>query len=55
MAASRAEDALRLLGEAFKQGYGRKQAIEDSDLDGIRDQPKFRELLQQITKTEDPD
>jgi tetratricopeptide (TPR) repeat protein len=55
LAASRAQEALRLLGEAFKQGYGRKQAIEDSDLDGIRDHPKFRELLQQTTKTEDPD
>jgi tetratricopeptide (TPR) repeat protein len=55
LAASRAENALRLLGEAFKQGYERQQAIEDSDLDGIRDHPKFRELLQPTTKTKDPD
>jgi serine/threonine protein kinase/tetratricopeptide (TPR) repeat protein len=47
LAASWAESALQLLEEAFKQGYGRDKAVEDSDLDGIRHYPEFRRLLQQ--------
>jgi serine/threonine protein kinase/Tfp pilus assembly protein PilF len=52
LAASWTETALRLLEAAFKQGYGREKAVTDSDLDGIRQHPKFHDVLQKVTSDE---
>jgi serine/threonine protein kinase/predicted Zn-dependent protease len=49
--ARRATDqALELLGQAFARGYGATQAATDRDLDGIRNDPRFRQLLQKNAK-----
>jgi tetratricopeptide (TPR) repeat protein len=40
-----ATQAIQLLGQAFEQGYGADRAAEDPDLEGIRDNPRFRRLL----------
>src|SRR5262249_25488198 len=37
--------ALDLLREAFKRGYGRDRAEEDSDLESLRNDPELRRLL----------
>jgi Tfp pilus assembly protein PilF len=39
------ERALTLLGQALKNGYSVAVARRDSDLDGIRQTPRFRELV----------
>ncbi len=51
--ASWAECALELLGKAFQQGYGHKQAVTDLDLNGIRQHPKFNLLLERAPKPKD--
>jgi hypothetical protein len=49
--AQRAVDqALGLLEQAFGRGYGITQAGEDHDLDAIRKDPRFRQLLQKNAK-----
>jgi serine/threonine protein kinase/Flp pilus assembly protein TadD len=45
-----ADQALQLLEQAFARGYGLAQAGEDRDLDGIRQDPRFRQLLQNNAK-----
>ncbi len=41
------ERSLHYLREAFRMGYGRDQADDDTDLDGIRRHPEFRRLLKE--------
>ena len=40
-----AERAIELLAEALKRGYGREIFTSDADLAGIRNHPKWRELV----------
>ncbi len=40
------QEALRLLEQAFARGYGIDTASTDRDLDGIRKEPAFRDLLE---------
>jgi eukaryotic-like serine/threonine-protein kinase len=37
--------ALQLLQQAFEHGYGKDRASKDSDLDGIRTDPRFQDLM----------
>jgi serine/threonine protein kinase/Flp pilus assembly protein TadD len=39
------DQAIHLLGEAFRQQYGQDKAAKDRDLDGVRGDPRFQELL----------
>lgn len=48
------EQALALLKKAFSQGYGVEIARRDPDLDGIRNDPAFRQLLTTYQDTANP-
>ncbi len=42
------DEALDLLERGIAQGFGHRQWIEqDSDLDPLRDHPRFRDLMEQ--------
>ena len=40
------DQALDLLRQAFARGYGRDKVADDRDLDGVRGDPRFRQLLE---------
>jgi tetratricopeptide (TPR) repeat protein len=46
-----ADQAIRLLQQALAHGYGAAQARADHDLDGIRNDPRFRQVLQSADRT----
>ena len=43
-------EAYRLLGTALRKGYGWDQIADDRDLDPIREQPEFLNLLESLRK-----
>jgi serine/threonine protein kinase/Tfp pilus assembly protein PilF len=53
LAAPLADHALVLLREAFTQGYGHSSAADDSDLESIRKDPRFTQLLKQAPSPKD--
>jgi serine/threonine protein kinase/lipoprotein NlpI len=48
------EQSLRLLDEAFRQHYGQDRAAQDDDLEAIRHDPRFQELLQKAQEKPNP-